>query len=346
MKIITSETEKWWHWFDELALKNEFNFAQIHHLCTQNSKKKMIRDFLHQTRSSDVYQFDETVFNSEIQWIFRSLSNVQFKDIHRSAAEFSFDAQRSLKLSKRCDRSFYQSFLLNCKVLFQEMIYNDDSKLVEIAEQRRRNIISLAIKRNIFRVFFDNLASVSRIETVMSSVNDEDDVFIVSVSHSLSRSSQFSARRNNFNQHQANLSHKYRLKESLSDIMLSSNLLHNFIQMNLQDQSMHIMLYDLDLTRFHCIKFTEINFNHFVLRHEECVYYCIDQIERLDTVDLRELYNTILKSKNIMFFENFAQTCTDSRSRTMTNLNALKLEMTVCKTVNNRTSFLEKLSSS
>ncbi len=243
------------------------------------------------------------------------------------------------------------------------MIYNDDSKLDEIAEQRRRNIISLAIKRNIFCVFFDNLASVSCLETVMSSVNDKNDAFIVSVSHSLRnenlaqqstfessstthRSSQFNARRNNFNQHQANLSHKYCLKKSLSDIMLSSNLLHNFIQMNLQDQSMHVMLYNLDLTRFHCIEFTEINFNHFVLRHEECVYYCIDQIERLNTVDLRKLYNTILKSKNIMFFENFTQTCTDLRSRTMTNLNALKLKMMICKTVNNRKSFLEKLSSS
>jgi len=75
--------------------------------------------------------------------------------------------------------------LLNRKVLFREMIYNDDSKLVEIAEQRRRNINSLAIKRNIFRAFFDNLASVSRIETVMSSVNNKVDAFIVSVSHSL-----------------------------------------------------------------------------------------------------------------------------------------------------------------
>lgn len=363
MKIITSETEKWWHRFDELASKSEFDFAQIHHLCTQNSKKKIIRDFLHQTQSSDVYQFDETVFNSEIQRISRSLSNVQLRDIHRSAAEFYFNAQRSLKLSKRCDRLFYQSFLLNRKVLFREMIYNDDSKLVEIAEQRRRNINSLAIKRNIFRAFFDNLASVSRIETVMSSVNNKVDAFIVSVSHSLRnenlswestfessstthRLSQFSARRNNFNEHQANLSHKYRLKESLSDIMLSSNLLHNFIQMNLQDQSMHVMLYDLNLTWFHCIEFTEINFNHFVLRHKECVYYCIDQIERLDTVDLKKLYNTILKSKNIVFFENFAQTRTGSRSRTMTNLNALKLEMTICETVNNRKSFLEELPSS
>ncbi len=334
IKVITGEAEKWWHRFDELASKNEFDFAQIHQLCTQNSKEKMIRDFLHQTRSSDVYQFDETVLNSEIQWIFRSLSDVQLRDIHRSAAEFSFDAQRSLKLSKRCDRSFYQSFMLNRKVLFREMIYNDDSKPVEIAEQRRRNITSLAIKRDIFRAFFDNLAPVSRIETVMSSVNDEDDAFIVSVSHSFR------------NENSANLPHKYRSKESLSDIMLPSNLLQNFIQTNLQNQFRHIMLYDLDLTRFHCIEFTEIIFKHFLLRHEECVYYCIDQIERLDTVDLRELYNTTLKSKNIVFFENLAQTRTGSRDRTITNLNALKLEMTICETVNNRTSFLEELSSS
>lgn len=332
IKVITSETEKWWHRFDELASKNEFDFAQIHHLCTQNSKKKMIRNFLHQTRSSDVYQFDETVLNSEIQRIFWSLSNVQLRDIHRSAAEFSFDAQRSLKLLKRCDRSFYQSFLLNRKVFFQEMIYNDDLKLVKIAEQRRRNIISLVIKRDIFRVFFDNLAPVSRIETVMSSVNDEDDAFVVSVSHSFR------------NENSANLSHKYRSKESLSDIMLSSNLLQNFIQMNLQNQSRHIMLYDLDLTRFHCIEFTEITFKRFLLRHEECVYYCIDQTERLDTVGLRKLYNTTLKSKNIMFFKNLAQTRTDSKDKTITNLNALKLKMTICKTVNNRTSFLEELS--
>ncbi len=67
IKVITSEAEKWWHRFDKLALKNKFDFAQIHHLCTQNSKKKMIRDFLHQTRSSDVYQFDETVLNFKIQ---------------------------------------------------------------------------------------------------------------------------------------------------------------------------------------------------------------------------------------------------------------------------------------
>lgn len=214
------------------------------------------------------------------------------------------------------------------------MIYNDDSKLVEIAEQRRRNIISLAIKRNIFCIFFNNLASVSCIETVMSSVNDEDDAFIISVSHSFR------------NENSVNLSHKYHSKESLSDIMLSSNLLQNFIQMNLQNQFKHIILYDFNLIRFHCIKFTEIIFTHFLLQHEECVYYCIDQIERLDTVDLRELYNITLKSKNIMFFENLAQTCTDLRDRTITNLNALKIEMTICKTVNNRTSFLEELSSS
>jgi len=333
IKVITNEAEKWWHRFDELASKNEFEFAQIHHLCTQNSKEKMIRDFLHQARPSDIYQFDETVLNSEVQRISRSLSNVQLRDIHRPAAEFSFDAQRSLKLSKRCDRLFHQSFMLNRKVLFQEMIYNDDSKPVEIAEQRRRNITSLAIKRNTFRAFFGNLAPVSRIGTVMSSVNDEDDAFIVSVSHP-SR-----------NENSANLPHKYRSK-SLPDTMLPSNLLQNFIQTNLQNQSRHIMLYDLDLTRFHCIEFTEITFKHFLLRHEECVYYCIDQTGRLDTVDLRKLYNTTLKSKNIVFFENLAQTRTGSRDRTITNLNALKLEMTICETVNNRTLFLEELPSS
>jgi len=89
-------------------------------------------------------------------------------------------------------------------------------KPVEVTEQRRRNIISLAIKRNTFRVFFNNLASVSRIETVMSFANDEDNAFTVSVSYSLKnenlprqltfeslfithRSPQFSAKRNNFN---------------------------------------------------------------------------------------------------------------------------------------------------
>lgn len=214
------------------------------------------------------------------------------------------------------------------------MIYNDDLKLIEITEQRWRNIISLAIKRNIFRVFFNNLVSVSCIKTVMSPVNDEDDAFIVSVSHSFR------------NENSANLLHKYRSKESLSDIMLSSNLLQNFIQTNLQNQSKHIMLYDLNLTQFYCIEFTEIIFKHFLLRHERCMYYCIDQIKRLDTVDLRKLYNTTLKSKNIMFFENLKQTRADSRDRTIMNMNALKLEMTICKTVNNRTSFLEELSSS
>ena len=66
MKVIMSEAEKWWHRFSELALKGGFNSVQIRHLCNQNSKKKMIRDFLHQARSSDVYQFNETVFNSEV----------------------------------------------------------------------------------------------------------------------------------------------------------------------------------------------------------------------------------------------------------------------------------------
>ncbi len=136
--------------------------------------------------------------------------------------------------------------MLNRKVLFQEMIYNDDLKLIEITEQRWRNIISLAIKRNIFRVFFNNLVSVSCIKTVMSPVNDKDDAFIVSVSYSFR------------NENSANLLHKYRSKKSLSDIMLSSNLLQNFIQTNLQNQSKHIMLYDLNLTQFDCIEFTEI----------------------------------------------------------------------------------------
>jgi len=363
MKIITGGAEEWWHRFGELASKGGFGSAQIHHLCTQNPEEKMIRDFLHQARPSDVYQFDETVFNSEVQRISRSLSDVQPRDIHRPAAEFSSDAQRSLKLSERCGRPFYQSFLLDRKVLFREMIYNDDSGPVEVAGQRRRNITSLAVKRNTFRAFFGNLAPVSRIGTVMSSANDGGDASTAPVSHSprnenLPRQSAFeppstthhspqsSARRDNFNQHQANLPHKYRLEGSLPDTMLPSNLLHNFIQTNLQDQSTHIMLYDLDLTRFHCIEFTEINFNHFVLRHEGCVYYCIDQTGRLGTVGLRELYNTILKSKNIVFFENSAQTRTGSRSRTMTDLDALKLEMTVCETVNNRKPFLEELPSS
>ena len=208
----------------------------------------------------------------------------------------------------------------------------------------------------------------------MSSANDGGDTSTVPVSHSprnqypprqstfeppsiadadcqtqpstTHRSPQSSAGRDNFNQHQANLPHKYRSEGSLPDTMLPSNLLHNFIQMNLQDQSTHIMLFDLDLTRFHCIESTEITFKHFVLRHEGCVYYCIDQTGRLGTVGLRELYNTTLKSKNIVFFENPAQTRTGSRNRTMTDLDALKLELTVCETVDNRTPFLEELSSS
>lgn len=72
--------------------------------------------------------------------------------------------------------------MLNREFLFREMIYNVDSKLFEVVEQRRRNIISLTIKRNIFRVFFDNLTFMSRVEIVMSFFNDEDDSFIVSVS--------------------------------------------------------------------------------------------------------------------------------------------------------------------
>jgi hypothetical protein len=374
MKAITGGAEEWWHRFGELAVKGGFDSAQIHHLCTQNPEEKMIRDFLRQARPSDVYQFDETVFNSEVQRISRSLSDVQPRDIHRPAAEFSSDAQHSLKLSERCGRPFYQSFMLDRKFLFRGVIYNDDSEPVEVAGQRRRNITSLAVKRDTFHAFFGNLAPVSRVGTVMSSANDGGDTSTVPVSHSprnqypprqstfeppsiadadcqtqpstTHRSPQPSAGRDNFNQHQANLPHKYRSEGSLPDTMLPSNLLHNFIQTNLQDQSTHIMLYDLDLTRFHCIESTEIAFKHFVLRHEGCVYYCIDQTERLGTVGLRELYNTTLKSKNIVFFENPAQTRTGSRNRTMTDLDALKLEMTVCETVDNRTPFLEELPSS
>jgi len=334
IEAITGGAEEWWHRFGELASKGGFDSAQIHHLCTQNPEEKMIRNFLHQARPSDVYQFDETVLNSEVQRISRSLSDVQPRDIHRPAAEFSSDAQRSLKLSERCGRPFYQSFLLDRKVLFREVIYNDDSEPVEVAGQRRRNITSLAVKRDTFRAFFGNLAPVSRIGTVMSSANDGGDASAVPVSHPPR------------NENSANLPHKYRSEESLPDTMLPSNLLQNFIQTNLQDQSRHIMLYDLDLTRFHCIESTEITFKHFLLRHEGCVYYCIDQTGRLGTVGLRELYNTTLKSKNIVFFENPAQTRTGSRDRTITDLDALKLEMTVCETVDNRTPFLEELPSS
>ena len=373
MEAIMGGAEEWWHRFGELALKGGFDSVQIRHLCSQNPEEKMIRDFLHQARSSDVYQFNETVFNSEVQRISRSLSDVQPRDVHRPAAEFSSDAQRSLKLSERCGRPFYQSFMLNRKYLFRGVIYNDDLQPLDVAGQRRRNITSLAVKRDIFHTFFGNLAVVSRIETATSYTDDEGHTSTVPISHhpmnenpirqstfdppsiadinlqtqlnTIYRSPQSSAERNHFYQHQANMPHKYRSEGSLPDSMLPSNLLHNFIQANLQDQSKHVMLYDLDLTRFYCVEFSEIALKHFVLRHEGCVYYCIDQIGRLGTVGVKELYNTTSKSKNIAFFENPAQTRTGSRDRTMTDLDALKTEMMVCETVDNRTPFLEELSS-
>lgn len=76
MEAITGGAEEWWHRFGELAVKAGFDSAQIRHICTQNPEERMIRDFLHQARPSDVYQFDETVFNSEVQRISRSLSDV------------------------------------------------------------------------------------------------------------------------------------------------------------------------------------------------------------------------------------------------------------------------------
>lgn len=103
------------------------------------------------------------------------------------------------------------------------------------------------------------------------------------------------------------------------------------------------MIYDFNLTRFYYIKSIKINFKHFILRHKKCVYYYINQIERLDIIDLRKLYNIILKLKNIMFFKNFASTRINSRNRIITNLNVFKLEMTIYEIINNKTSFLKEL---
>ena len=147
----------WWHNFAGLAFTNGFQSKEIDLLRAENPDERLAREFLLKARPRESYYVNESAFNEDIRHICRMLSAAKPKSDQPSIPELSSDYHRALDRSERCGRPFADAQESDRRFLFINIIYNEAWEHAGTGQWealRRRNLTSLAVKRDTFRAFF------------------------------------------------------------------------------------------------------------------------------------------------------------------------------------------------
>lgn len=166
-----------WHRIAKLALKGNFDSAAIRQYIGRDPDVKMASEFLRQCRPTEHYNFDETVFSSEVQRIATTLRAVQARGTTSTAPLLSFNGQGNMSLADRCGRPFEQSFLDDKKYLFISYIYNThwaSLSLEQLTSLRQRHLTSFMVKRDIFHAFFGNSLESAPAQQTFESISPSD----------------------------------------------------------------------------------------------------------------------------------------------------------------------------
>jgi len=119
----------------------------------------MASEFLCQCQSIKHYNFDETMFITEVKQIVTTLHAVQAQNITLMASLLSFDDQSYMSVANQCKRLFEQSFLNDKKYLFISYIYSislNSLSSEQLTLLCQCHLTSFKVKQNIFHVFFNN----------------------------------------------------------------------------------------------------------------------------------------------------------------------------------------------
>jgi len=112
------------HWFRFAALANGlgFNSQEIRDLRRLKPDERMVQGFLSHARPHELYDFDPSVFNSEVQRICNVLRLVKPRAVSYDLPWFSTDFDTE-PIAHRCGRPYERSHLNDKKYMFLKYIY-------------------------------------------------------------------------------------------------------------------------------------------------------------------------------------------------------------------------------
>jgi hypothetical protein len=108
--VMQQSDDNLWHKIAQLALNNSFDSTAIQQYVRWDPDVKMASEFLHQCWLIKHYNFDETVFTTEVKQIVTTLHAVQAQNITLTASLLSFDDQGYMSVADQCKDPLSSSF--------------------------------------------------------------------------------------------------------------------------------------------------------------------------------------------------------------------------------------------
>lgn len=137
----------WWNAMSSLATKS--GYTNIRN-AFEDADESMTRDFLRHARPPQLYQFDDSVFDSNVRRICDALKLVRPCIIATDPPTISSNHNAcGTDVSSRCGRPFEQAFQDDVCHLYLRNIYDDFA-----TTGRKRYVTSFGVKRYIFQCFF------------------------------------------------------------------------------------------------------------------------------------------------------------------------------------------------
>ncbi len=175
--VVQQPDDNLWHRIAQLALTSGFDSAAIRQYVGRDPDVKIASEFLCQCRSIEHYNFNETIFTTELKQIAAILRAVQAQNITLTALLLSFNGHREMSVADRCGRPFEQSFLNDKKYLLINYIYGtswDSSSLEQWTSLRQRHLTSFKVKQNIFHAFFSNSLASAPAQQMPETISPSD----------------------------------------------------------------------------------------------------------------------------------------------------------------------------
>lgn len=137
----------WWYVISVLASQSDYtNISNAF----ADADEIIARDFLRHARPSQLYHFDDIVFDTNVRRICDVLKQIQLRSIATEASEISSNRDScGTDVLFRCGRPFEQVFRDDVDHFYLRHLYKDYGNV-----QRKRYVTSFAVKRDIFYAFF------------------------------------------------------------------------------------------------------------------------------------------------------------------------------------------------
>ncbi|KAL9129890.1 MAG: hypothetical protein Q9217_001790 [Psora testacea] len=163
----------WWQLMSNMASNMGFQGLSHIHGTRLDADQRMARDFLHQARPTQFYEFDTSAFDAEVRRICECLSRISRRTDKSDTPELS--SERDLcgsDTAARCGRPHEQSLVGDRKFLFLRYMGSNIRK----SGSGKPYITSFAIKHAMFANFFLELDDPQ--VSIMANVTDSEDTTV------------------------------------------------------------------------------------------------------------------------------------------------------------------------